>query len=98
MLRKHFAHSIGLLLQRQITVLITFRVSRRREMYIGHERLSVCPRPHAHTTGRTQMQLGGWCGVYTPSCALLGGFAIAVHGLRCYGNIVRTRNVSECLY
>jgi len=27
-----------------------------------------------------------------PSCALLGRFAI---GLRCYGNITRTRNVSE---
>ena len=22
----------------------------------------------------------------------------SVHGLRCYGNIARTRNVSECLY
>jgi len=29
-----------------------------------------------------------------PSCALLGGFAI-MHGLRCYGNVTRTRNVSE---
>ena len=27
-----------------------------------------------------------------PSCTLLGGFAI---GLRCYGNITRTRNVSQ---
>jgi len=41
---------------------ITFPVSRRRrEMYIGHARLSVddclpvCPRPHAHITARTQM-------------------------------------------
>jgi len=42
----------------------TFRVSRRRrEIYIGHARLSVClllclcvcPRPHAHTTARTRM-------------------------------------------
>ena len=29
-----------------------------------------------------------------PSCALLGGFTIG-HGLRCYGNITRTRNVRE---
>jgi len=29
-----------------------------------------------------------------PSCTLLGGFA-SVHGLRCYGNITRTRNVSQ---
>ena len=41
-----------------------FLVSRRRrEMYIGHGRLcvcpyvcvSVCPSPHAHTTARTRM-------------------------------------------
>jgi len=40
--------------------LITFRVSRRRrEMYIGHARPSVCvsvrPRPYSHTTARTGM-------------------------------------------
>ena len=29
-----------------------------------------------------------------PSCALLGGLQ-SVHGLRCCGNITRTRNVSE---
>jgi len=29
-----------------------------------------------------------------PSCALLGGLQ-SVHGLRCYGNITRTRIVSE---
>ena len=34
--------------------LVTFRVSRRpREMYCGHARLCVCPRPHAHTIART---------------------------------------------
>ena len=41
-------------------VIITFRISRRRrEIYIGHARLSVwlsvCPSPHAYTTARTQM-------------------------------------------
>ena len=37
--------------------------------------LSVCPRPHAHTTVQTLMSLGGmvWG---APSCALLGGFAM----------------------
>ena len=40
--------------------IITFRVSRRRrEMYTGHVRLSVCPcvcpSPHANTTARTRM-------------------------------------------
>ena len=33
-----------------------------------------------------------------PSCALVGGFGIAARALRCYGNIARTRNLSECLY
>jgi len=52
--------------------IITFCVSRRRrKMYCGHARLcvclsvclcvclSVCPRPYAHSTARTRMQLGG---------------------------------------
>jgi len=35
---------------------ITFRVSRRRrEVYIGHARLSVCPSPQSHTTPRTRV-------------------------------------------
>ena len=40
-----------------ITVnIFTFRVSRRRrEMYCGHQRLCVCPRPHVHTTARTRV-------------------------------------------
>ena len=41
---------------------LTFRMSRRRrKVYIGHMHLSVfvCPRPHAHTTARTQVQPGG---------------------------------------
>jgi len=40
-------------------VLITLRVSRRREMYSGHPRLSVCvsvcPSPHSYTTARSRM-------------------------------------------
>jgi len=36
-----------------------------------------------------------WQGV--PSCAYWADLQ-SVHGFRCYGNIARTRNVSECLY
>ena len=39
---------------RRYVFVVTFRMSRRRrEMYIGHACLCVCPRPHAHTTVRT---------------------------------------------
>jgi len=35
---------------------VAFRLSRRRrDMYCGHARLCVCPRPHAHTVARTRM-------------------------------------------
>jgi len=38
-----------------LLIIITFRVSRRRrEMYRGHPRLCVCPRPHAYTVARTR--------------------------------------------
>jgi len=45
---------------KQLFLLFTFCVSRRRcKMYCGHARLcvclSVCPRPHAHTTAQTWM-------------------------------------------
>jgi len=45
----------------------------------GHEHLcvSVCSRPHAHTTALTRMQLGGMVGD-APSCALLGGARVAL--------------------
>jgi len=81
--------------------LITFRVNRRRrEMYSSHARLSVsvclsgavCPRPYAHTTARTRMQLGEWCQLCT-----IGRICN-----RCTGCVAvaaaQTRNVSECLY
>ena len=49
-------------LLRDAFLVITFRVSRRRrEMYIGHDRLcdcvclSVCPSPHSHTTAKIRM-------------------------------------------
>jgi len=61
---------------------------RRREMYCGHARLCLC-------VCGPGCNVGSGMGM-PPSCALLGGFAIGlVHGLRCYGNITRTRNVSE---
>ena len=54
--------------------IITFRVSRRRrEMYIGHARLSV--RVSVRRRIPTVLHGRAWLGV-PPSCALLGGFAI----------------------
>ena len=76
---------------------ITFRVSRRRRnMYRGHPRLCVC----VSVRGRTPTLLHG------PGCNLVEWYSLplVVHhradlqserGLRCYGNITRTRNVSE---
>jgi len=73
------------------------RVSRRRrEMYFGHARLCVC----LSVRGRMPTLLHG------PGCNLGSGRGCplivqywadlqSVHGLRCYGNITRTRNVSE---
>jgi len=76
---------------------ITFRVSRRRrERYCGHARLCVC----VSVRGRMPTLLHG------PGCNLDSGRGWPVivhywadlqsmHGFRCYGNITRTRNVSE---
>jgi len=80
--------------------IITFRVScRRREMYSGHARL--CVMPVCHVRGRMPTllhgpgcNLGEWYG-----CLLVVYYWVglqSVHGLRCYDNIARTRNVSEC--
>jgi len=56
--------------------------------------LSVYPSPHSHTTARTRMELGRGCTLVVHYWADLQ----SGHGLRCYGDIARTRNVSECLY
>jgi len=82
---------------------ITYRVScRQREMYMSLASVclsvSVClplvSLPHYCTElGVTLRMVEG----APPSCALLGGLQ-SVPGFRCYDNIVRTRNVSECLY
>jgi len=75
--------------------------------------VSVCPRPHNHTSALEALAMMRYINLrftlhYTdpdvtcgnargaPSCALLDGFAIGA--FRCYDNIARTRNVSECLY
>ena len=56
--------------------------------------VSVCPRPHAHTcTDDPDATRGRGRG-----CPLVVHYWAdlqSVHGLRCYGNITRTRNVSE---
>ena len=56
--------------------------------------VSVCPRPHAPTLLHGPgCNLGEWYGMplvvhYWPDLQ-------SVHGLRCYGNITRTRTISE---
>jgi len=59
--------------------LITFCVSRRRrEMYCGHARLYGCLSAAACTHYWTDPDvMGEWYGMPPPSCALLGGVAIA---------------------
>jgi len=83
-----------------ISSIITFRMSRRRrEMYRGHARLclSVClclsadACPHHCTDPDVTWESGRECPLVVHYWADLQ----SVHGLRCYGNITRTRNVSE---
>jgi len=79
--------------------LVTFRVSRRRrEMYCGYARLCVvclrvCPRPHAYSIAPTRFSFGSGRGC--PIVVHYWADLQSGHGLRCYGNITRTRNVSE---
>jgi len=54
--------------------------------------LSLCPRPHAYTIARTVTWGSG------RGCPLVVHYSAdlqSVHGLRCCGNVTRTRNVSE---
>jgi len=79
------------------TAAITFSVSRRRcKMYCGHARLcvclSVCPRPHTHYCTDPDVTCGRGRG-----CPLVVHYwedLQSGHGLRCYGNITRTRVTS----
>jgi len=75
---------------------ITFRVSRtRREMYCGHARLFVCLFAaaclHYCMDPDVTWGSGRGCHLVVHCWADLQ----SVHGFRCYGNITRTRNVSE---
>jgi len=81
-----------------IIIIITSRASRRRrEMYCGHARLSVS------VSVRSRMPTllhGSGCNLRNDrGCPLVVRYWAdfqSVHGLRCYDNIARTRNVSEC--
>jgi len=78
------------LISSYLIVLITFRVSRRRRENVLWSRASVSVRARMPTLLHGPgCNFGEWYGM--PSCARLG----AVHGLRCYSKITRTRNVSE---
>jgi len=82
-----------------IVIIITSRASRRRrEMYCGHTRLclSVC---------LSEAACPHYCTDPDVTCGMIGGAPLvvrywadfqSVHGLRCYDNMARTRNVSEC--
>jgi len=81
-----------------LVLIITFRVSRRRrEMYCGHPRLCVCLCLSAaaclHYCTDPDVTWGSGRG-----CPLVVHYWADLqpgHGLRCYGSITRTRNVSE---
>jgi len=77
-------------------IFITFRVCRRRrEMYCGHARLCGCLSaaacPHYCTDPDVTWGSGRGCPLVVHYRADLQ----ARHGLRCFGNVTRTRNVSE---
>jgi len=78
---------------------ITFCVSRRRrEMYCGHPRLCVCACLSAAACLRycTDPDITWGSGRGCPLVVHYWADLHSVHGLRyCYGNITRTRNVSE---
>ena len=77
-------------------------IRRRREMYTGHARLfvllSVCLSaaacPHYCTDPDVTWGNGRGCPLVVHYWADLQ----SVNGLRCYGNIARTLNVSECFF
>jgi len=80
--------------------IVTFRVSRRRrEMHCGHPRLCVCLSVclsaaaclHYCTDPDVTWRSDRGCLLVLRYCANLQ----SGHGLRCHGNITRTRNVRE---
>jgi len=57
--------------------------------------LSVCPRTHSYTIAWTRIELGRVVGD-APLCSVHCWANLqSKHGLPCYGNITRTRNISE---
>jgi len=72
---------------------------RRREMYCGHARLcvsvSVCLSAAACQHYCTDPEVTWGSGWGCPLVVHYWADLQLVHGLRCYGNITRTRNVSE---
>ena len=77
--------------------IVTFRGSRRRrKMYCGHERLCVCLSVAACPHCCTDVPDVTWgSGRGCPLVVHYWADLQAVHGLHCYGNITRMRNVSE---
>ena len=79
-------------------VITTFRVSRRRrEIYCGHARLCVCVCLTAAACQQycTDPDVTWGSGRGCPLIVHYLADLQSVHWLRCYGNITRTRNVSE---
>jgi len=73
---------------------------RRREMYCGHARLCVCVSVSLSAVACLHYCTGPdvtWASGrgYAPLVVHYWADLQSVHGLRCYGNITRTRNVSE---
>jgi len=82
-----------------LRLLVTFHGSRRWcKIYSGHARLhvslSAATCPHYCTDPNVTWGNGKGCPLLVQHWADLQ----SVHGLCCYGSIVRMRNVSECLY
>jgi len=86
------------LFRRANNLLITFRVSRRRrEMYCRHTRLCVCLSAAACSHYCTDADVTWGSGRGCPLVVHYWADLQSVHEWRSYGNITRTRNVSECL-
>ena len=73
---------------------------RRREMYCGHPRLFVCLSAAACRHYCTYPDVTWGSGRACSEVVLVHYWVDlqSVHGLRCYGNITRTRNVSEYMF
>ena len=89
---------------KMISLMITFRVSRRRrEMYCGHMCLSVCVcvclcvclSAAAYPRYCTDPDVTWGSGRRCPLVVYYWADLQSVHGLHFYGNITQTRNVSE---